>query len=193
MMTMQTVLDRLAGTEIFDALIEAMEEMFPDFADARRRYENAMEALSKNAAAKEAAEAIRRQTASNLFFSGVLGIRANLDRFIDPVRRDFLDAEPECYLREETARRLPEYAQAQETLDRFFASLSPDHREYCDDITAYICYLETAGPKLAHYYGYLLGNALLPRAVPGYHPDPVQTARYRMTLGEYLGCRLPEA
>ena len=37
-----------------------------------------------------------------------------------------------------------------------------------EDIVVYI-YLETVVPKLAHYYGYLLGNELLPCIIPGYH------------------------
>ena len=39
-------------------------------------------------------------------------------------------------------------------------------------------YLETAGFKLAHLWGFLWGNAFFPEVVPGYTPDTALTARY---------------
>ena len=39
------------------------------------------------------------------------------------------------------------------------------------------------------YYGYLLGNELLPRVIPGYYPDSMQTARYTAMIKSYLGLR----
>ena len=53
--------------------------------------------------------------------------------------------------------------------------------------TEYICYLETVGPKLAHYYGYLLGNAMLHRVIPGYQPDLALTLGYFTMLKNYFG------
>ena len=39
------------------------------------------------------------------------------------------------------------------------------------------------------YYGYLLGNELLPRVIPGCYPDSMQTARYTAMIKSYLGLR----
>ena len=39
-------------------------------------------------------------------------------------------------------------------------------------------YLETAGFKLAHLWGFLWGNAFFPEVVPGYTPDTALTARH---------------
>ena len=44
--------------------------------------------------------------------------------------------------------------------------------------------------KLAHYYGYLMGNELLQNCVPGYHSDLVLDIQYTNMLEEYFGCRL---
>lgn len=193
MVTMQNFLDYLTDKEIYHTLIEVMTKDFGDFADAKKRYENAMHTLQaeigKNVtpSVEDAMEAIQRQTISILFFSGVLGLKANLDNFINPLTRNFLDADCEVYLREDTAHRLPEYERAQTVLDQFYALLSPEQRNIYEDVITYICHLETVGPKLAHYYGYLSGNKILPLIVPGYHIDMLLTTQYRMMLKDYFG------
>lgn len=189
MLTTQTILEQLTGSRIVEALITVMEKKFEDFAVDRQRYIAAMDMLRKELgdAAEDEMNAIERQSASDLLFSGLLGIKANLDNFINPIARNFLDVDSEVYLREETAHRLPEYESAQEVRCRFYALLSPAQRKTYEDVTTYTSHLETVGPKLAHYYGYLLGNELLPRVVPGYHADAVQTNRYTAKLKEYFG------
>lgn len=193
MITTQTVLEHLAGGEIVDALIQTMAEHFEDFSEAKERYEEAIRILKRGlpkdavASVEDEEAAIRRQTASNLLFSGSLGLKANLDNFIDPIARNFLDVDSETYLRESTSHRLPEYEEAQKLRNRFYDSLSPAQKKVYEDVTAYVSHLENTGPKLAHYYGYLLGNDLLPRIVPGYHPDEVLTIQYRMMMRDYFG------
>lgn len=190
MITMQTVLNQLTGTGLSDSLVQIMTEECAEFAAARKQYAHTMDILRAGlgeAAAEAAMDAIRQQTASSLLFCGALGIKANLDNFINPLSRNFLEVDPEIYLREETSRRMPEYASAQRVLDQFYASLSPDQRVLYEDIAAYRSHLETAVPKLAHYYGYLLGNELLPRIIPGYHRDTALTAQYQRMLRDYFG------
>ena len=189
MLTMQTVLNQLTGDEIYDSLIQLMTENFSDFGECQKKYEETMQVLAlklgDNAIAS-VRNAIRKQTVSNLLFSGVLGIKANFDNFVNPLTRNFLDVDFEIYLRENTARNLPDYVQAQYELDQFYAQLSPEQCILYENIVAFISYLESVGPKLAHYYGYLLGNELLPRVVPGYHSDTTLTARYRMMLRTFF-------
>lgn len=190
MTTMQTVLNQLTGTEIYDSLIHLMTEKLEDFAAVRKQYEHAMDVLQAEVgeqAVTDAANAIRQQTVSNLLFSGFLGIKANLDNFINPLAKNFLDTDSEIYLREETAHRLPEYECAQKALDQFYTLLSPKQEVLYEDVISYISYLEATAPKAAHYYGYLLGNELLPRIIPGYHGDMALTVRYRMMLRTYFG------
>lgn len=196
MITMQTVLKQLTGKDIYDSLIHLMTEGFTDFAVVRKRYEHTMGILKTKLGEKivtDTMEAIQQQTVSNLLFCGCLGIKANLDNFLNPLARNFLDVDPETYLREETAHRLPEYMHAQVILEQFYALCAPGYQAQYEEIVAYISYLETAAPKLAHYYGYLLGNEILPRIIPGYHTDMALTARYRMMLRVFFGkeCALP--
>lgn len=197
MLTTQTVFDQLTGSGIAHALTEMMVQNFEEFIQEQKQYEQAMEILQKElgeASVKDEMDAIAQQTASDLLFSGILGIKANLDHFIDPMSRNFLDVSFETYLREITAHRLPEYVQAQKVRDRFYALLSPAQRTVYEPVSSYVTSLETVGPKLAHYYGYLLGNKLLYRIVPGYHADMALTVNYCRMLEEYFGkCFLPTA
>lgn len=196
MITTQNVLEQLTGRQIVRELECCLEENFESFAAARERYIKAAEQLRNEMGAPaspsvdELMNAIDRQTASNLLFSGFLGLKSNMDHFIDPMARTVLDVDFPVFLREETAMRLPEYVKAQETIDAFFALLAPSQKELWEDIAEYISYLETMGPKLAHYCGYILGNHILPKLVPGYYPDEVLTMHYSAMLEQYLG-RLP--
>lgn len=199
MITMQTILDQLSGKEIVEALINTMAEEFQDFSAAQTRFYQAVTALQNEfdeqimPSVQDLISAIEQQTASNLIFCGFLGLKANLDHFIDPVARNFLDADSEVYLRENTAHWLPEYARAQEVIDRFYSLLSPSQKEIYEDVVEYTSYLENTVPKFAHYYGYLLGNKILYRIIPGYHADLGVTMRYHARLEEYFGKRFDSA
>ena len=192
MVTTQKVLEQLMGRQIVRELEAYLEENFESFPAVYSRYINAIEQLRKELGADllpsvdDLVEAIDKQTASNLLFSGALGMKSNLDHFIDPMARTVLDVDFPVFLREETAMRLPAYVKAQETIDDFFALLTPAQNELFEDIVEYISYMETTAPKLAHYYGYILGNDLLHNLVPGYHADDVLTMRYRDMLKKYL-------
>jgi len=182
--------EQLTGNGLADMLVAEMEGCFEEFAQARERYLEVMAVLRQElgeAAVSGEMDAIDQQAASTFAFSGFLGLKANLDNFINPVSRDFLEVDPETYLREETARRLPAYTQAQQARNHFYTQLSAEQQTLYEAVIDYVSYLETVGPKLAHFCGYILGNDLLPRLIPGYHPDLAQTARYRMLLQQYVG------
>ncbi len=186
MLTPQKILNQLTGTAMAEAMIALLTEKFPDFAEDRQRY---LAALKEIPGAEAEMQAIEQQTVSNLLFAGALGLKANWDHFTDPVARSFLDVDCEVYLREETARRMPAYQQAQDARERFYGGLSDAQRALYADVSAYTSHLETVVPKIAHYYGYILANTLLTWVIPGYHADAVQTARYTRMLEEYLGTR----
>ena len=87
-------------------------------------------------------------------------------------------------------RRLPEYEKAQEIIDAFFATVTLMDRGKLDAIIEYMTYMDTIGPKLAHYYGYIVGNDVLYRLVPGYFQDDVFSMQYRSMLECYWGFHL---
>lgn len=185
----KTILEKLTGHDMAEAFVQWMAEKNEDFAADHQRYLAAIDALRQELgdAVTDEIAAIEQQCASDLLFSGLLGLKANLDHFTDPVARNFLDVDFEVYLREETAHRLPGYERAQKVRDRFYSQLTPGQKETYAHVITYSSHLETVGPKLAHYFGYLLGNELLPRVVPGYHADPVLTVRYNTMLEHYFG------
>ena len=55
------------------------------------------------------------------------------------------------------------------------------------DIQDYITHLECAGPKLAHYVGYIIGNHILPWVEPGYREDYCQTMAFAAETEKYMG------
>lgn len=186
---MKTILEWLTGKEMVDSLIDMLEENSEDFAEERKRCASAVEILRTvdlTPSVDDEMEAIYAEITSGFLFSGFLGFKANLDHYIDPVARTFLDVDSEVYLREHAAKRLPEYEKAETLRKRFRAVLSPTQLESYDDIAVYANHLEATIPKLAHYLGYLLGNELLPRIVQGYYPDMHMTAQYRRILEGYL-------
>lgn len=175
MIELTTIMEQLTGQALTNSLIEFLEQHCGDFPEIHGKYQ---EAIARTEEGKTLAEAIDAQTASDLLFSAVLGLKANLDHFHDPIARTFLEVDPEIYLREIVAHSLPQYIEAQKIRNTIDAN---------DDIITYATYLETFGPKLAHYFGYLLGDELLPRVIPGYQPDPLLTTGYRPWMRTYLG------
>lgn len=195
MLRIKEVMGQLSGKGVVDAFIAALSESLEDFSQVQRQYAEAMEALQTalgdSLSVQEERDAIESQTASGLLFSAYLGLKANLDNFINPMGRCFLEVDSDVYLRENLACRLPEYERAQAARNRFYARLSPAQREIYEGVVAYTSYLETVGPKLAHHFGYMLGNELLPRVIPGYVADPVQTARYKTMIRGYFKTQCP--
>ena len=175
MIDTKNIMEQLTGQALTNSLIEFLERHCEDIPEIQAKYQ---EAIAQAEEGEKLAEAIDAQTASDLLFSAALGLKANLNHFRDPIARTFLEVDPEIYLRESVAHSLPQYIEAQRIRDS---------AEYDDDITAYTTYLETVGPKLAHYFGYLLGDELLPRIVPGYQPDLILTIRYRDWVRTYMG------
>ena len=197
MLSENTLFKKISYKEIVTKLVDFMTENSEEFAADRTRFDETISLLKTeleqdtSPSVADLVDAIHQQIGSTLLFSYCLGLKANLDHFIDPVSRTFLDVDPEVYLRENIARQLPDYLRAQHVQEQFYKALSPSQKEkYDDGITTYICHLETVGPKLAHYYGYLFGNELFPHVVPGYVDTAQLTLQYRYMLEAYSGTSL---
>lgn len=164
MISASTLFEKISYKEIVALLVEVMAANFEDFSADQARLNKTFSILEnelQNTTApsvKGVVDAIDRQIGSSLLFSFFLGLKANLDHYIDPVGRTFLDVDAETYLREDLSTQLPDYQNAQLVQEQFYAALSPAQQDQYGDIIAYISHLETVGPKLAHYYGYMLGN-----------------------------------
>ena len=194
MLSANTIFEKICYKEIVTTLVETMAANSEEFVADQTRFIETISFLetelgrNTSPSVNDVVDAIYQQIGSSLLFSCFLGFKANLDHFINPISRTFLDVDPEVYLRENIARQLPDYLQAQHVQERFYKALSPNQREkYNEGITTYICHLETVGPKLAHYYGYVLANQLFPRLIPGYVTDSQLTLCYCHMLEQYNG------
>ena len=197
MLSENTLFKKISYKEIVTKLVDFMTANSEEFAADLTRFDETISLLKTELeqdtlpSTADLVDAIHQQIGSSLLFSCCLGLKANIAHFIDPLNRTFLDVDSEVYLRENIARQLPDYLQAQHVQERFYKALSPNQREkYDEGITTYICHLETVGPKFAHYYGYLLGNQLFPRIIPGYISDTQLLIQYRYMLEVYCGLNI---
>ena len=193
MLSVNKFFEKVSYKEIVAPIAEVMAERFEDFATDQARFKETISWLENeleggtSPSVTELVNAIYQRIGSMVLFSWFLGLKANWNHFIDPIGRTFLDVDAEVYLREDVAKRLPDYQNAESVQEQFYAALSPAQQDRYEDITAYICHLETVGPKLAHYYGYMLGNQLFPRIIPGYSADTQLMLRYQYILDNYFG------
>lgn len=187
MKTMKNTLEKVTKELLVEPLLNFMTERNEDFAEDAKKYKDALISLENKLSTKEFEEAIFRQTVCMVLFSGWLGFKANRDHFEDPVARTFLEVDIETYLQEHILQQIPEYKNAQEMIRWLLSRLSQEQEEAHEAIVEYISHLETIVPKLAHYFGYLLGNELLPKVLPGYAEDTKMTVKYERILGEYMG------
>lgn len=197
MLLERNIFEKISYKEIVTKLVDFMTANSEEFAADRIHFTETISWLETELgqdalpSAAELVDSVEQQIGSTLLFSCCLGVKANLDHFIDPISRTFLDVDPEVYLRENIARQLPDYLRAQHVQEQFYKVLSPNQREkYDEGITTYICHLETVGPKFAHYYGFFLGNQLFPHVVPGYVSDTQLLIQYRYMLETYLGINI---
>ena len=197
MLLERNIFEKISYKEIVTKLVDFLTANSEEFAADRIHFTETISwletELGQDASASVAklVDSVEQQIGSTLLYSCCLGMKANLDHFIDPVSRTFLDVDPEVYLRENNARQLPDYLRAQHVQEQFYKVLSPIQSErYDEGITTYICHLEVVGPKLAHYYGFFLGNQLFPHVVPGYVSDTQLLIQYRYMLETYLGINI---
>lgn len=196
MISVKTFLEEISYKEIVASLVDLMTKNFEDFATDRDRFNETITLLENelgnevSPSVSDMVDAIDQQIGSLLLFSCFLGLKANLDHFVDPISRTFLDVDSEIYLREDVAKHFPDYQKAERVQEQFYVTLSAEQKDKYEDISTYISHLETVGPKLAHYYGYILGNQLFPHVIPGYVADSQLTLIYRHMLEEYFCIRI---
>ena len=114
------------------------------------------------------------------------GLHQNEACFRDPIQKKFLDLDFEDICQERVLNNLPEAVRAYDCARQFHLALSHADQEQAEPVTEYYCHLETAGYKLAHYWGFRYGDDLLPKVVPGYVPDLAVTVAYRRMVRDYL-------
>ena len=179
-------------TMLFE-LIAFMERNCEGFAESRSNYSECLNMLRKElgdnatVSVDEFDEAIHDAICSDLVYSAYLGIKANLDYFENPIANNFLDVDPEIYLHEGTAHRLPAYERAYAKVNAFYEQLSPELKEATHAVTDYESHIETVGPKFAHFWAFKKANGFFPKVIPGYCASTPFTYAYEHMFAKYMG------
>lgn len=179
-------------------LIAFMEKHSEGFKETRKNYMECLHLLNKElgedaaVSTSELNDAIHDAICSDLAYSAYLGFKANLDYFNNPAGNNFLTIDPEDYLREGTAHRLPAYEKAYRVNNAFFEQLTPEQEDMVDAISEYESHLETTGPKLAHLWAFKKANEFYYYVIPGYCAPSAFTYAYERRMTEYMGITLNE-
>lgn len=184
------------GKEMKDEMCEFLECNTDDYKRFRDGYKMSVDMIRKELIdrvpyADELPALIDTQIQSELVYAFYLGMTANIEHFRNPKENNFLNKDFDDILKEGSLYLLPDYMAAQEKLGEFYRSIPSEYRRLKDEIIEYSCYLETYGPKIAHYCGYIFGNRFFLCTEPGYVPDMAYTYQYHGMVEEYLNIRLP--
>ena len=189
MITAQDVLSNLFSVSIVTELSNWLLEKDFDFPPVQTAYQDA-EKILVNHLGKEAEaflSAQDQQIISDLRYCAYLGFQANLANFRCPSGNHFVAQGSDHFLHEHIMYSLPGRVSYDTIIAAFQARYGQSAELQLDAIQNYYIYLETVGPKLAHYWGYVFANHVLPLVEPGYVCDGTQTSIYTMELSRELG------
>ena len=193
MNTIESILSQLTSRSLVTDLKSLLREQDPEFLPVEAAYQEAVLALAAKIgkeALDELLAAKEQQILSNLVYAAYLGFRDNLANFHNPMEAQFSKLDYDVILREHIMQTLPHRVAAESTFCILREAYKDSLREYEDAIQSYYIYLEVAGPKLAHFWGYAFANRFLPWVEPGYVSDGGQTSVYALDLYRYLGFRV---
>ena len=188
MLTVKTMMNQVTNVKhIMEGLTDTLRTIDPVFEDEETQFCQVLAYLTQEAdtvesnRVKEYVAAREEELAMELIYIGWQGFQLNMEIFQKPVvalmlREDYEDLHMErrlCTL--PTARKACEYQSAFWAEARAFPE---DQKALFQIVDDYFSYLQTAGYKLAHYFGFRLADQFLPYVMPGYISDPLNTSRY---------------
>jgi hypothetical protein len=191
MKKIDVIMEKLTGRHILDAMAEVFRQHDEEFRKDEILRNNA-EAVLRDALSgdltpslDEYIEAVEKDVITRIICAGYNGFQINLANFHAPYGVDFTRMEAFDIAKEHLISNLPTNAGTGKITYAFFQALPEELRDYERNISEYYTHFECAGPKLAHYAGYIIANHLLPWIQPGYRPDPVQTLQYTSWIEGY--------
>lgn len=196
MYTVQSAIEQLTAPKaVLQGMSETLRKIDPFFSEEEKKYFQAVATLkaaigdSISPSASEFVAAKERKISAELIYTAWLGIQQNLECFKNPINVLFLKTDYEDFHRERRMHMLPDVREANQTINDFheaLRSLPEEKRELANGISEYICYLETTGYKLAHYFGFILADEFFCHVIPGYCKDDVTTMQYTWDLQKFL-------
>ena len=193
MNTIESILTLLTSDALVADVKAVLREQDPEYPSVETAFQEAVCALASKIGKEEAEKLLaskERQILSDLVYTAYLGFQANLANFHNPMASQFTKLDYDVFLREHIMQTLPCRAAAEKTIAAFRETYKDALSAYEDAIQSYYIYLEVAGPKLAHFWGYAFANRFLPWVEPGYVSDGAQTSVYALDLHRDLGFRV---
>lgn len=193
MNTIESILSQLTSGSLVSDLKTVLLKQDPEFPPVETTFQEATHALASRIGKEEVEKLLatkEQRILSDLVYAAYLGFQANLSNFHNPVASQFTKLDYDVFLREHIMQTLPHRARAEKTISAFRETYRDALSEYEDAIQSYYIYLEVAGPKLAHFWGYAFANRFLPWVEPGYVSDGAQTSVYALELHRDLGFRV---
>lgn len=193
MKTIDDIMSFLVGECVISDLADILRANDAQFAESEKKFIQAVETL-RGALPEEQTPtfddylaACESDIISGVIYAGYLGFRVNLENYHHPVGIDFVRFDTIDYIKDHLFGHFPVNYHNAHTRDRFVKSLPAVFGKLHGDIRDYYTHLECAGPKLAHYAGYIIGNHLLPWVEPGYRADDFQTTAFAAETKKYMG------
>ena len=196
MKTIEMMLHQMTdASSISQDLRDTIRSIDPKFPEAEQSFNKAVAALEQslgNAITPTVGEYLAAKEevlAMELIYIGWQGFQLNLEIFKNPVNALLLQGDYEDLNLERRLETLPTAKKARAVLCAFHEAMQdmPDEaKDLTDGVEEFYTYLETAGYKIVHYFGFRLADRFLPFVVPGYISDQVNTLQYSGGLQRYL-------
>ena len=196
MKTIEMMLRQMTdASSIIQDLRDTLRTIDPQFPAAEQSFNNALAALEQSLGdaitptVSEYLAAKEEVLAMELIYIGWQGFQLNLEIFKNPVNALLLQGDYEDLNLERRLETLPTAKKARAVQCAFHEAMQdmPDEaKDLTDGVEEFYTYLETAGYKIVHYFGFRLADRFLPFVVPGYISDQVNTLQYSGGLQRYL-------
>ena len=193
MKTIEEVKDIMVGKSVITNLADLLRANDEEFTESEKKYLAAVETLRSELPTEFVPtldaylDACETDVISGAAYAGYLGFRVNLENFHHPIGVDFVRLDTIYYLKEHLFGHFPINYHNAQVHEAFHKSLPEAFQGLEDDSRDCFTRLECAGPKLAHYAGYIIGNHILPWVEPGYREDYCQTMAFAAETEKYMG------
>ena len=193
MKTIEEIRDLMVGKSVITNLADLLRANDEEFAESEKKYLAAVDILRAELPSEltptldEFLDACETDVISGAAYAGYLGFRVNLENFHHPIGIDFVRLDTIDYLKGHLFGHFPVNYRNAQVREAFSKSLPVAFKQLHDYIQDYFTHMECAGPKLAHYAGYIIGNLILPWVEPGYREDACQTMAFAAETKKFMG------
>ena len=193
MKTLDQIKELMVGKTIIKDLADLLRANDADFVESEKKYLAAVERLRSELPSDlsptldEYITACETDVISLVTYAGYLGFRVNLENFHHPIGVDFVQLDSIDYLKGHLFGHFPINFRNSQVREAFFNSLPESLQSLEENIRDYFTHFDCAGPKLAHYAGYIIANHILPWVEPGYRADYFQTLAFTAEIKKYMG------